>query len=996
VLGAALGIVTAGTLAFVVGAAAAEAGAFSLARSAADVADKYNDLSAKINFNTHTLSGLDVAGAQAGVTFESIGSSLGIFDKKLEDASEKTTKLGRVLKANNVDVHDNQKALEGMFTVLSKLPEGHTQTALAMEAFGKGGKEMLGIVKAANGDLPALLRYLDDMGATLSDKDAKAANEFNDKLALLGKQFDMAKVKVGSELMPVFERLFDNLSGWLSHNEGELRSWGQTFADVAGGIITWAGRIERAVSAISSMTPPDKGFVKTPSSSMWDKFWDWADRPSINTSQWEQGTGRGTTHMATPEEIAAQARQNGGGDDDAKKKQAAADAISKLLGGNAGGGKRGGGGRARQSKDLTSLLSHLAGDESSLRMSSFNFGVTKFKAELDVEQQALEASLREQLTSVADYWKQRERLTLAGIDNEIDKLKTERAEAARVYNDKAAAIGADKKTSEAEKGLKLQIENTRWQTKDLQLQGQIAEATEKRKAAQAEIASQTRQATKDLERSMNALKVNYLEGTNDQDGALRLRLADKFADLHALAQANKTLFPDADKWVTVVEKLERLEGQLGQQRNHFDLMHGTLDLDAARIQDQITDGVLSERDGRRQVYKLEVKYRETLRGILGEMLAIAQLRDDKKEVQNIQAQIREVERLGHVINETKARARGIFKDSLTTGLEELDQGLKKAAVDFGLSLLKSVRDAFAQKAARGLGDALFGKSDEYGSSGGLLGGLAKRLGLGNIFDGKGKTPQAAAADRNTVAEDLNTTALHELTAVMRVAGNGGGSQLPGEEDFAKFLEENNTISADTLKEARDISANGKSIDGSVNLQGANITNSIRQLEQTFIALQPRGPGLLGQILMAAVSGAAQGLMSGGGGEGGGGSSGGGLGHEAGHSGSAGSYHNFGYEIDDATGRAIRPRTVGRRATGGPVSAGELYMVNEREEEYFRPNFGGEVIPLSKMGGAHGGHHEDHRRYYTINLPAVRPHSYTSRPSSREMAESLVGFLKSRT
>jgi hypothetical protein len=39
---------------------------------------------------------------------------------------------------------------------------------------------------------------------------------------------------------------------------------------------------------------------------------------------------------------------------------------------------------------------------------------------------------------------------------------------------------------------------------------------------------------------------------------------------------------------------------------------------------------------------------------------------------------------------------------------------------------------------------------------------------------------------------------------------------------------------------------------------------------------------------------------------------------------------------------------GARATGGPVSSGTMYQVNEREPEFFKPNTSGKVIPLSKM------------------------------------------------
>lgn len=45
---------------------------------------------------------------------------------------------------------------------------------------------------------------------------------------------------------------------------------------------------------------------------------------------------------------------------------------------------------------------------------------------------------------------------------------------------------------------------------------------------------------------------------------------------------------------------------------------------------------------------------------------------------------------------------------------------------------------------------------------------------------------------------------------------------------------------------------------------------------------------------------------------------------------------------------------GGRANGGPVEAGTLYRINEREPEFFKPDVSGKVIPLSKMVGGGGG------------------------------------------
>ena len=45
---------------------------------------------------------------------------------------------------------------------------------------------------------------------------------------------------------------------------------------------------------------------------------------------------------------------------------------------------------------------------------------------------------------------------------------------------------------------------------------------------------------------------------------------------------------------------------------------------------------------------------------------------------------------------------------------------------------------------------------------------------------------------------------------------------------------------------------------------------------------------------------------------------------------------------------------GGRATGGPVAPGVTYRINELEPEFFRPNVGGQVVPLSRMAHAPAG------------------------------------------
>jgi hypothetical protein len=408
------------------------------------------------------------------------------------------------------------------------------------------------------------------------------------------------------------------------------------------------------------------------------------------------------------------------------------------------------------------------------------------------------------------------------------------------------------------------------------------------------------------------------------------------------------------------------------------LTRGYLSIGSVDIQTKITDGVISEREGRKQVYELEVKYKEVLQGVLAESLAVAKARGDDKAVLSIQQQIQETQRLAHVIDTTREKARGIFTDATTHGLDELTGGLKHAAATFGLDLANSIRHAANVNVSTGIGKILFGKNDEFGSESGIIGKALKKLGLGDLIGGtKGADSHTVAVTNNTRSEDRNTIALNKLTATIgaggKFSGGFGGDASQSIDDVAGNVGD---ISS-TLHEA------GHTLDTvnvSVLNSGAATVSAVHEMTQTMIDLQPKQMGLLGQILVGAlgVVGSAFGasVTAGGGSHGGASIGAGGKG-----------------------GLFAGPYVSGFRATGGPVKAGELYGVNEREPEFFRPNASGEVIPLSKLGSHHGGAHTVHNHYYQQKTVTINQHfgnrSDTIRTpaGAREFTEQLKRALR---
>lgn len=469
------------------------------------------------------------------------------------------------------------------------------------------------------------------------------------------------------------------------------------------------------------------------------------------------------------------------------------------------GGKRGGGGGGRGKKDLASLYEQLGDAESARKLAAAGLLSSQLKAGLDAELSVLDAGLRAQMTSVQDYWTRRSEITLAGIDSEIGQLRYEQKLLGETYKEKFEAIGKDKDASPAERVLKQQIESARWAEKNYQLEGQLAEATSKRAAAMQTIPLEAAAAARELEKTVNGLRADFLDSKFDPVEATKLRVNDKYAELERLAAANAKLYPEAAKWVEALKRAEISASNLARVLESVDLSKGYLSLETAKIQDRITDKVIGEREGRREIYELELKYQQALRGTLKEALAIAEQRGDKKAALQIQQQIRETERLGHVIDTTRAKARGIFEGAFSHGLAELNKGLGHAAATFAVDLIDGIKREADARLTNVLSEALFGKTDEFGSDGGLLGKLLGHIGLGGIFSGKekGKDDPAAAVTTTiertsketqarldvtgqdiTLDADYNTdrilAALHELDQTME-------SMRPAQPGFFKGL-----------------------------------------------------------------------------------------------------------------------------------------------------------------------------------------------------------------
>lgn len=239
ILGVGLAVVSAATVGLGVAL-------FGLIKKTAEAGGELFDLSQKTGFAVETLSALSVLAQTTGSDINGLSAALGIFQKNMEAANDSSSKQGKTFKQLGIDTRDNEMALRQAFTALAKMGTGAQQTAKAMELFGRGGKDVLAIVKETNGSLDEAMVKFRKMGLIIGTEAAKAADDFNDALTHLELQILGITRTISQDAMPAVTAGLQTISEALKSGETDWNSWGMTIAKV---ILT----VESAIGGLANM-----------------------------------------------------------------------------------------------------------------------------------------------------------------------------------------------------------------------------------------------------------------------------------------------------------------------------------------------------------------------------------------------------------------------------------------------------------------------------------------------------------------------------------------------------------------------------------------------------------------------------------------------------------------------------------------------------------------------------------------------------------------------
>jgi len=189
---------------------------------------------------------------------------LGELNKQVAESGSAFTKIGVSLKDANGKVRPFNDILLQTADRFKEMPDGAKKTSLALELFGRSGKDMIKVLNLGSDGIGDLTARADKLGLTLNSKTIGSVMKYVQAQKDLQDSSDALKIAVGTLTAPVlasFNMKLNEVVQRLISTEGPLRTlttgvlaFGGPVLSAGGGIAAFAGNLVTAGPAI-------KGFM---------------------------------------------------------------------------------------------------------------------------------------------------------------------------------------------------------------------------------------------------------------------------------------------------------------------------------------------------------------------------------------------------------------------------------------------------------------------------------------------------------------------------------------------------------------------------------------------------------------------------------------------------------------------------------------------------------------------------------------------------------------
>lgn len=197
-LGAAVGRIPLGLAAIGAGVGAVAAvgkAAFDAANDFTALALATDKFSQKTGASVEFLSTFTAAANDAEISTGTVNTALTKFADNLF-----------TIKGAGANVEAELYALADLF---ARMPDGPEKTAIAINAFGKAGAEMIPILNQGSAALKGMQADMAEMGRIMTKEGVEAANAFDDAMDKLSGRLDGLKVRLGGAVVPALVQVAD-------------------------------------------------------------------------------------------------------------------------------------------------------------------------------------------------------------------------------------------------------------------------------------------------------------------------------------------------------------------------------------------------------------------------------------------------------------------------------------------------------------------------------------------------------------------------------------------------------------------------------------------------------------------------------------------------------------------------------------------------------------------------------------------------------------------
>ncbi|MDP1962970.1 MAG: hypothetical protein Q8K93_12300, partial [Reyranella sp.] len=203
--------------------------ALGMVREAADAGDAAIKTAQKVGLGVVAFQRYAWAANLAGVEQAGLVTGLGLLAQKADGAARGGkedlkifARLGISSRRLAGDLKSPGALLEYLADRFAAMPDGATKTAMAMDLFGRSGRDLIPLLPGGGAAMRAAGDAAERLGQVIDEKTGKAAEEFNDNVSRMKGAVAGLRLGIGGALLPTLNSAVVGITAWIGAHRAEI------------------------------------------------------------------------------------------------------------------------------------------------------------------------------------------------------------------------------------------------------------------------------------------------------------------------------------------------------------------------------------------------------------------------------------------------------------------------------------------------------------------------------------------------------------------------------------------------------------------------------------------------------------------------------------------------------------------------------------------------------------------------------------------------------